>query len=277
MRVVILTNPQSNQNALITKMAERVDVAAVVLSQNIPRKKPAFAKRIRSYANAFAARSAGRELLHAWQGMLQRYEESFPAFTAAPIVKVENINDDETRDAVSKYAPDLIVVSGTNLVGRKLIEHSKDFGGIVNLHTGVSPYVKGGPNCTNWCLAKAWFHLIGNTVMWLDAGVDSGALIATERTPLDGSESLTDLQWKVMEHAHDLYVSVVEQHGQKKELPSVSQSSIADGTEFRSAEWNARAMKSALSNFKTAYRDFFRNFEPENLPKEIKLLPLDRG
>jgi len=37
-----------------------------------------------------------------------------------------------------------------------------------------------------WCLAKNWLHLIGNTVMWIDPGIDSGDLLSTERTPLDG-------------------------------------------------------------------------------------------
>lgn len=274
MRVVVLTNPQSNQNALVSKLAERVDVAAVVLSRNIPRKKPTFGHRLHSSVNAIASRTFGRELLAGWNEILRRYEKAYPRVSASRIVHVENVNDEATGKAISDQRPDLVVVSGTNIVGRKLIEHSEAFGGIVNLHTGISPYVKGGPNCTNWCLAKEWFHLIGNTVMWLDAGVDSGKIIATERTPLDGSETLAELHWKVMEHAHDLYINAITQIGEGNDLPGMPQSEIAEGSEFRSIEWNAWEMKRALTNFKGKYR---RYFETSVQPRDVRLYALNRG
>jgi methionyl-tRNA formyltransferase len=274
MRVVVLTNPQSNQNALLCKLAERVEIAAVVHSRNIPRKRPSASKRLRSYINAFSARTAGRELLNAWTEMLQRYGSKYPQFDRAPIIEVDNVNDDATHDAIRDHAPALVVVSGTNLVGPKLIERSKADGDIVNLHTGISPYVRGGPNCTNWCLAKGWFGLIGNTVMWLDAGIDSGALIASERTPLNGSETLTDLQWKVMEHAHDLYVEAIAQIADGKQLPRIPQSSVSEGTEFRAAEWTAREMKKAVDNHRTKFRSYFEA-DRRDLD-QVKLLPLER-
>jgi len=49
--------------------------------------------------------------------------------------------------------------------------------------------------------------VIGNTTMWLDLGIDTGAVIAviaTERTALTGSESLKVRHLKVMDPGHDL-------------------------------------------------------------------------
>lgn len=277
MRVVVLTNPQSNQKALVAKLAERVEVAAVVVSRNIPRKKPAFGKRIVRYSNAIAARTAGRPFLDAWNEMLRRYESAYPDFKASRSIDVENVNDGAVLDVIAESAPDLVVVSGTNLVGKRLIESSKHFGGIVNLHTGISPYVKGGPNCTNWCLAKGWFHLIGNTVMWLDEGVDSGALITTEQTELDGTETLTELHWKVMEHAHELYINAIGQLGSGAPLAGTPQSSISGGVEFQSQEWNGREMKQALSNFNSQYRKFFEGSKIVEISEDVKLFPLKRA
>ena len=277
MRAIVLTNPQSNQNALVSKLAASIELIAVVHSRNIPRKKYPIRKRCNSLLNSFAARSAGRELHRAWNEMLDRYRERYRPFESAPLIKVDNVNDETTLAAINELQPDLVIVSGTNIVGRKLIERAESSGGIVNLHTGISPYVKGGPNCTNWCLAKSWFHLIGNTVMWLDRGVDSGAIIATEHTPLDGSESLTELHWKVMEHAHDLYLDAIVRIAQGRPLPRLTQSSIANGTEFKSAEWTRAEMKNAIGNFKKGYRAFFENGGPDKRRESIKTFPLDRG
>jgi len=277
MRVAVLTNPQSNQKALVAKLAERVEVATVVVSRNIPRKKPVLLKRIRRLSNSVAARTVGRPFFDAWNSMLRRNESEYPGFNTRRSIDVENINDISVIDEIAKCEPDLIVVSGTNIVGKRLISFSKQFGGIVNLHTGISPYVKGGPNCTNWCLAKGWFHLIGNTVMWLDEGVDSGALITTERTALNGAETLPELHWKVMEHAHEVYVKAIEHIGSGTCPASIPQSSVSGGVEFRSHEWNGREMKRALWNFDSRYRTFFESNQIDEISEVFKLFPLKRA
>jgi methionyl-tRNA formyltransferase len=277
MRAVVLTNQQSNQNALVSKLARHVQIVAVVHSRNIPKKKPTMRKRFGAFRGKVAVRACGGRLLDAWKDMLRRYEAGYEPFRAAPVLEVDNVNDERTFEMIDEARPELVIVSGTNIVGRKLISHSQKYGSILNLHTGISPYVKGGPNCTNWCLAKGWFHLIGNTVMWLDAGVDSGELIATERTPLDGSESLADLHWKVMEHAHDMYVHTAARLKGGASVPRVPQYEVAEGIEFKSADWTGMKIKLAVRNFDRGYRRYFENVCQNADAEAVKLFPLDRG
>lgn len=272
MRVVILTNQQRNQTALAAKIANVAEVAGIVLSDNVPRRSPSLANRARSLVNGAAGRILGRRLVEAWSGMLARYESS--SWPTDDITRVRNVNDPATLETLERLRPDLVVVSGTNIVGRRIIEAANTGRGIVNLHTGISPYVRGGPNCTNWCLARGWFHLIGNTVMWLDAGIDTGNIIATERTPLTGDESLSELHWTVMEHAHDLYVRAIRLMAEGKKVGSVVQSSVAAGSHFRNADWNALQMRRALRNFDRGYRDFFRGAVDQRR-SEVRLYPLE--
>lgn len=239
-------------------MTEACEVSAIVVSENIPRKKPTLTKRFESLVNRVTGRLAGREFVETWLRMLGEYDAEFPAFPDVPVIRVKNVNDAATLEVLEKLAPDLTIVSGTNLVGKKAIRASKK---IVNLHTGISPYVKGGPNCTNWCLAKNWFHLIGNTVMWLDSGIDTGKIIATEQTPLDGGETLFELHRKVMRHAHDLYVRAVRKICDGREVPAVPQDKIAAGTLFYNADWNASARRAALKNFRENYKNYFADAE----------------
>jgi methionyl-tRNA formyltransferase len=256
-RIVILTNPRGNQLALVNKLSRVADIAAVVLSENIPRKKPRILSRIKLASNAAAGRLFAKEFRHVWIDVRAKYASSAAAIPTEDIVNVRNVNDEATLETIRKVRPDLVLVSGTNIVGKRVIEAAQESGGVLNLHTGISPYVKGGPNCTNWCLARGWFHLIGNTVMWLDKGVDTGNIISTEQTPLDGSETLLDLHWKVMEHAHDLYVRTIEHIGRGKPVPAVKQSEIAKGVEFRGVDWTCFEMRRALKNFRTRYRPYF--------------------
>ena len=258
-RVLLLTNGQSNQRALACRISEKAEIVGIVVSRNIPRKKPSLVKKGKMTVNSIAGRSVGRTLLGAWKRLLDTYSVEYPAFPTSKLIEVENVNDDATLRAIEKYTPDLVVVSGTNLVGRRVIEASQVTKGIINLHTGISPYVRGGPNCTNWCLAKGWFHLIGNTVMWLDPGIDTGNIIATEQTPLNGGEDLLGLHRKVMDHAHQLYVRAIGCFGNDvADVPCIDQSSIAEGAHFNGVDWNILEMLRAMLNFRNNYQAYFQ-------------------
>ena len=251
MKLLLFASPQGNQRALARKIAAHVPIAGIVTVT--PRrswtKRPRLLERLRSLAGRALAFPAGLPLRRAWFAMLAYYDRLHPAFPVPPI-EVADINDPDVLALVGRERPDLVVVSGTNLLKPPLIEKIGETGKIVNLHTGISPYVKGGPNCTNWCLALRRFDLIGNTVMWLDAGIDSGAIIATERTPLTGRESLSGLHIAVMEHAHALYVRVIRMFADGAALPSVRQDALGRGRLFLTRHWTARPMAKAVANFR---------------------------
>lgn len=254
MKLLFFASPQGNQRALAHKIARHVPIAAIVTVT--PRrswtKKPSLPKRVRALASRVLSFPVGLPLRRAWFGMLAHYDRLYPDFPGPPL-EVADINSDEVLALVEREQPDLVIVSGTNLLKPPLIEAIGRTGKVVNLHTGISPYIKGGPNCTNWCLALRRFDLIGNTVMWLDAGIDSGAIIATERTPLTGRESLTQLHIAVMEHAHALYLRCIRLFAEGKALPSVRQDDLGAGRLFLTRHWTTLPMAKAVANFRLHY------------------------
>lgn len=111
--------------------------------------------------------------------------------------------------------------------------------------------------------------------MWLDLGIDTGNIIATEQTPLDETETLFDLQWKVMQHAHNIYTEAIFRIGEGKQVPSIPQKTIAEGNHFNSADWNYGEMRKALKNFRRNYKNYFENAEEHRkLAAELQLFPL---
>ena len=182
-----------------------------------------------------------------WRRLLARYRERFPEFPDVETLTVENINCAETEELVNRSGAELVLVSGTRLVRERLLSLPIEKG-ILNLHTGLSPYVKGGLNCTNWCLSEGNFHLIGNTVMWIDAGIDSGNIVTTERVPLAGDETLDEIHWKVMEHAHQLYLDAVALLVNAPEIcPSIRQESLGEGTTYYARSWGWRERRRLLA------------------------------
>jgi Formyl transferase len=271
--VVLLTGDHPTQAALAWKIHRAVDLAGIVIAANVPRRPPG--RPVRRAINAIGARTVGRPLVRAWRTMAERYERGAAGFPPVQQERVSNVNDGPTPVALERWRADLVLVSGTTIVGDRVLRTAARGEGALNLHTGISPYVKGGPNCTNWCLAKRSFHLIGSTVMWIDPGVDSGNLVTTERTPLDGSESLVDLHWKVMEHAHDLYRRAVEVIVAGRHVPNVPQPEIGDGPTFRNADWTPGRMRHAVRNFRRHYRPAFTSGRAERAASSIRLVSLD--
>ena len=121
--------------------------------------------------------------------------------------------------------------------------------GILNLHTGLSPYIKGAPNCTNWCIATEQYHLIGNTVMWIDSGIDSGNIATTEFTEFNGNEDLAAIHIKVMEHAHNLYLRAIKKIV-NKECPNIKQDEIAKGVTYYTKQWELKQKINLVRNVK---------------------------
>ncbi len=254
MKILLLCDAGSNQRALAHKIAQQVPLAGIVVVTAPQRKERTPARRIRSSLNRIALFAAGLPLRKAWFSMLSQYAAKYPRFPEVPISEVADINSEDVIRLHDEVEPDLVLVSGTNLLKASLIAKIQEHGKVLNLHTGISPYIKGAPNCTNWCLALRRFDLIGNTIMWLDAGIDSGNLVATERTPLTGAESLQELHFAVMEHAHSLYLRCISLLTQGQELPNVPQVRLGEGSLFLSKQWTAGKAARAVANFYLHYK-----------------------
>jgi folate-dependent phosphoribosylglycinamide formyltransferase PurN len=271
MKVVVFTCDQPNQWELCHRLQPVCDLAGIVISSNMPRKTPTIRNRTYGLFNRVASRTVGRSFVTAWQHLQADSRARYRGFPSVPQVQVQNINDPTTVDFVQQHRPGLVLVSGTNLLSDRTIRAIQEIAPVINLHTGISPFVKGGPNCTNWCLTLNRLELIGNTVMWLDAGIDSGDIITTEQTPLSGHESLSELHRKVMDHAHSLVTRVVKRLDQNEPVPRISQLSLGEGSTFFNRDWTAPSMLRAIRNFK----HFASELPRQRRERSVKLVPLE--
>src|SRR5882757_564983 len=105
MRVLILTNFQGNQLALANKMAGECEIAGIVFSRNVPRKRPLLSKKLRMLLNRAAGRTAGKEFVDVWFRMLAKYSDLYPEPPVENVVNVENVNDAETLNAIENLSP----------------------------------------------------------------------------------------------------------------------------------------------------------------------------
>jgi folate-dependent phosphoribosylglycinamide formyltransferase PurN len=247
MKVIAVFGDGSNQRALAHRIHQIIPLTHIAKIQ-LPNKKK------RRIVRSLVSRTIAYSLHSSWVNLMKHYDALYKNWpvTSTSIYSSSNSNDLITLLSMEK--PDLILISGTDLLTKATLDRLSTK--IMNLHTGISPYIKGGPNCTNWALSLSEFDLIGNTIMWIDKGIDTGSIIATERTTLTGNENLNELHIKVMDHGHSLYCRSVKNFIEGKALKSVPQKSIDIGRIFYTRDWNSFHMIKAIYNYNFHFSRF---------------------
>jgi hypothetical protein len=163
----------------------------------------------------------------------------------APTTRVPpgGCNDPGEIEAMRQLQPDVALVFGTGLLAPALIHALK--GRIINLHLGLSPYYRGAGTCF-WPLVNGEPEYCGATIHVLDAGVDSGPMLAHARPDVAPSDGPHDLGNKtILTAARTLVAAALAFDG--RPLRGVAQS--GSGRVYRRADMSAAAVQRLYRNF----------------------------
>jgi folate-dependent phosphoribosylglycinamide formyltransferase PurN len=134
-------------------------------------------------------------------------------------VEVPHINHPDVIQLIDRYQPDLIIVFGTSLLKGALLEKGRL--GIINLHGGLSPDYRGA-DCTFWALYNQEPEKVGCTVHYINAGIDTGNIIAHISPEIKASDDELTLFWRAVKSSTHLYTELLnkieqgEYFGQKQ-------------------------------------------------------------
>jgi hypothetical protein len=123
------------------------------------------------------------------------------------LVEVPHINDPEVTSLAEQLQPDLIAVFGTSLIRGTLLEKGRL--GIVNLHGGLSPEYRGA-DCTFWALYNSEPEKVGCTLHYIDAGIDTGRLIAHICPAVQPQDDELTLFWRAVQDSAEVYAELLE-------------------------------------------------------------------
>lgn len=161
------------------------------------------------------------------ESISEGYKE-YHSFYETSILEVNNINQDESVKFIKQKEHDIIVVSGTRMVKKEILSLKPKYG-IINMHTGLSPYYNGGPSCTFWCLYNDDIEYIGATVMFIDEGIDSGNIILSDTIEVKENDSYGTLEFKAIDIGNNLVLKALDKLEKDKEFRGVPQKSIGSG------------------------------------------------
>jgi methionyl-tRNA formyltransferase len=122
-----------------------------------------------------------------------------------------HINHPDVVALARELKPDLICVFGTSLIRGDLLKEGRL--GIANLHGGLSPEYRGA-DCTFWALYNGEPEKVGCTLHWIDAGIDTGGLIAHISPEVHADDDELTLFWRAVQRSAEVYAEFVRRLGQ---------------------------------------------------------------
>lgn len=114
-------------------------------------------------------------------------------------VCVKDINGQECRQALQALKVDLMILAGTSIVRAPILE--VPCLGTLNAHQGELPRFR-GMNVIEWSVLEGYQPTI--SVHFVDPGVDTGDIIATESVPLQLGDTLSDVRQRASGQQPDL-------------------------------------------------------------------------
>lgn len=90
------------------------------------------------------------------------------------ITAVNSVNEDACIRLLQELDPDLVIVNGTRIISRKVLESTRAV--FINMHTGITPKYR-GVHGGYWAIANNDAALCGVTIHLVDKGIDTGGIL----------------------------------------------------------------------------------------------------
>lgn len=123
------------------------------------------------------------------------------------VIEVSSVNAQECLEQLKAVQPDLVIVHGTRIISKKiLLEVNATF---INIHAGITPRYRGSHGAY-WALANNDKENCGVTVHLVDAGIDTGNVLAQGAIPYTKQDNFVTYPYLQLAEGLKLLKEVIE-------------------------------------------------------------------
>jgi len=152
-----------------------------------------------------------------------------------PILHKE-ANTGYVYDIISTFSPDIAIVFGASIIRDPLLSLIPR-GRFINLHLGLSPYYRGsGTNF--WPFINNELQYVGATLLHIDAGIDTGDIIAHVTPMIAKGDDVHKVGCKVIEVAVKTLVDCLSLLAAAQELPRIPQWKATEERYYKKSDFN---------------------------------------
>ncbi len=181
-KVLIIASEGLTSNLLFESLNQNFEVQKVLIEEKETKK--AFVKRRIKHCGFFrtmgqlAFLSLISPLINGkkrTEEIIKRHKLKAPIIPFSEIEKIGNVNNSKTIALIQKIRPDFIFINGTRIIKKSTLGQINV--PVLNIHTGITPKYR-GVHGGYWANYHNNLDLFGTTLHLVDAGVDSGKILA---------------------------------------------------------------------------------------------------
>ena len=201
-KILLITGPDLRHQYYINHMKHIFDIAGIIIEDSNYPDSPTNNPEEQLGWDWFFTRRREYEV-KAYNSSRKLYSQNNPKITVIPN---SSLNSKETIKIINSIAPDLIAIFGSSIVGKELIDQYPN--GIFNLHVGLSNEYRGS-SCNFWPIYDRRVDLLGATIIKINAGIDSGEILAQNTIDLDVKDDEQTLAGKTVKLGVDLMIETI--------------------------------------------------------------------
>jgi folate-dependent phosphoribosylglycinamide formyltransferase PurN len=224
MKIVLLTTECIDKNIIYNELIKYFDIEKVIVEKKVSR--AIFIKRrikrlglitvlgqilfkliVEKYLNI---RSQGRI-----KEIMDNNKFDIRCIEYDKVRNVNSVNDDECINCLVSIKPDLVLVYGTRIISKKVLESVKCR--FINMHCGITPKYRGV--CGGyWALIEHDIKNFGVTVHFVDEGLDTGDVIYQKTVSIKNCDNIITYSLLQFAEGLKLFKLVLNDYQNNKEI-----------------------------------------------------------
>ncbi|MCX2837479.1 formyltransferase family protein [Salinimicrobium sp. MT39] len=239
MKIVLLTSDNLRHKYIAHSLAVQLDLPLIITE-----KKSSGITETCSYGEEEALFI--KEHFEARETSEEQYFNDFRKFpSTSTVIEVSygEINSAQVGTAIEKIEPQFIVLFGTSIIKKQLLE--KYPGRIINLHLGISPYYRG--SATN---LFPYFYkepeCVGGTIHLATTAVDRGDILHQFRPNIEQGDNLHDIGNKTILKAGKILPKILKKYNARNITPKKQENS---GKLCRNKDLSPEVLKEIYMSF----------------------------
>ena len=261
MRIVIFTSNAIRHKFVANTLAEKADDTLVVseCQQNDAVNIESLEHRLSPIEEHFRLRYQTEKEVF--------FGNDFFAAKTFPLLYKE-VNIDYVYDVVKGFQPDMMFVFGASIIKEPFLSLLRP-GRFINLHLGLSPYYRGsGTNF--WPFVNEELEYVGSTILHIDAGIDTGDIVAHVRPEIEIGDNVHTIGCKVIKASASCLADVMNTVRGGKELNRVKVWKVSNERYYRKRDFNDAALLRYKHNLENGLVERYLS----SLKKQLKLVSL---
>lgn len=159
-------------------------------------------------------------------------------------IEYKEVNSPFIHDVVKEFSPDMGFVFGSSIIKEPLLSLIPS-GRFVNMHLGLSPYYRGsGTNF--WPFINEELEYIGATLLHIDAGIDTGDIIAHVRPDIEMGDTVHSVGCKTIIAGANALVACLNKIESGKDLKRIKQWKAPHERYYKNADFTDDVLSSYL-------------------------------